>query len=59
MTMVGEALKDLASKLQDGKIDEAEIEDSLEKVGALGNEPVLWCKGPVGQDTDNSKKRYN
>ena len=33
-----------------GKIDEAEIEDSLGKVGALGNDPVaLAAKAAIGR----------
>ncbi len=50
MDMVGSALKDLAGKLKDGKIDEAEIEDTLAKVGALGNDSVaLAAKAAVGR----------
>ena len=50
MDMVGSALKDLAGKLKDGKIDEAEIEDTLEKVGAMGNDSVaLAAKAAIGR----------
>jgi|EPASupsiteSAE347_1022098.scaffolds.fasta_scaffold00433_14 hypothetical protein len=50
LSMVGAALQDLALKLKDGKIDEAEIEDTLAKVGALGNDSVaLAAKAAVGR----------
>lgn len=50
LDMVGSALKDLGGKLKDGKIDEAEVEDTLAKVGALGNTSVaLAAKAAVGR----------
>jgi hypothetical protein len=50
MSMVGGALQDLSVKLADGKITEGEIEDSLAKVGALGNDSVaLSAKAAVGR----------
>jgi hypothetical protein len=50
MTMTGNAMVDLAGKLKDGKIDEAEIEDTLAKVGAMGNDSVaLSVKAAIGR----------
>jgi hypothetical protein len=50
MDMTGKALQDLACKLQDGKITEDEIEDTLEKVGAKDNTPAaLAAKAAIGR----------
>ncbi len=50
MDLTGKALQDLAYKVEDGKISEAEVEDTLQKVGAMGNEPVaLALKASVGR----------
>ena len=48
--MAGAALSELSLKLQDGKITEEEIEDTLKHVGALGNDGVgLAVKAAVGR----------
>ncbi len=50
MAMAGHAMVDLSEKLKDGKIDEAEIEDTLAKVGAMGNDSVaLSVKAAIGR----------
>jgi hypothetical protein len=50
MDMTGRALQDLAGKLEDGKITEDEIEDTLEKVGARDNTPAaLAAKAAIGR----------
>jgi hypothetical protein len=50
LTITGSALQDLGGKLADGKISEEEIEDSLNKVGALGDDPVaLAAKAAIGR----------
>jgi hypothetical protein len=50
MKMVGAALIDLSDKLADGKITEEEINDSLAKVGAMGNDSVaLAAKSAIGR----------
>ena len=46
----GAAQIDLGQKLRDGKITEEEVRDSLEKVGALGNNSAfLAAKSAVGR----------
>jgi hypothetical protein len=48
--MAGAALSELSLKLQDGKITEEEIEDTLAHVGALGNNGVaLAVKAAAGR----------
>lgn len=50
MSLTGKALIDLAGKVKDGKISEAEVEDTLQKIGAAENEPVaLAAKAAVGR----------
>jgi len=50
LRMTGAALIELGEKLQDGKITEEEIQDTLAHVGALGNDGVgLAVKAAIGR----------
>ena len=50
MDLTGKVLIDLAGKLSDGKIDEAELEDTLTKIGAADDMPVkLAVKAAVSR----------